>query len=316
MNGRGRKQERHYRYKEKPLRALLARLRWRRTLPVLACLALVIYGGARLIGYMTESRAAARVGEAARALHDAPTPAVSQPPAQSPPPAQAAAPAPMPTAIVTEKRAYQYIGASVLPEMQRLKKQNRDTVGWISIPGVVDLPVVYRDNSYYLTHGFDGAKNSSGALFLDKMHPVTARTQYLVIHGHNMRDGGMFGMLPHYSKLAYMHEHGIVSFSTLYRKETYVAFAVLTVSESVRSPDYVAYTGTPTFDSEARFNAFLAQITERSLYRVPVEVDASDALLTLSTCLDEGHIIVVCRRLRDGETEDSARAALARSVRR
>lgn len=83
----------------------------------------------------------------------------------------------------------------VLPDMMDLLGRNPDTVGWIGISGIVHLPVVYRDNAYYLTHDFDGKRNDSGALFLDQGTPVTAQTQNLLIHGHSMYDGSMFGLL-------------------------------------------------------------------------------------------------------------------------
>ena len=64
--------------------------------------------------------------------------------------------------------------------MQELKRLNRDTVGWISISGVVDLPVVYRDNSYYLNHDFQGQKSGAGTLFLDQNHPLAAASLLLL----------------------------------------------------------------------------------------------------------------------------------------
>ncbi len=57
---------------------------------------------------------------------------------------------------------------TIRADMVELKRLNRDTVGWISISGVVDLPVVWRDNSYYLNHDFQGQKSGAGTLFLDK----------------------------------------------------------------------------------------------------------------------------------------------------
>lgn len=76
-------------------------------------------------------------------------------------------------------------------------------MAWLRIPDVVSLPVVCRDNTYYLNHDFFGRESDSGTLFLDEAHSLEYGTQYMVIHGHNMYDGSMFGLLSHYRKSGY-----------------------------------------------------------------------------------------------------------------
>ena len=187
----------------------------------------------------------------------------------------------------------------VMPDMLKLLQTNPDTVGWISIGGIVHLPVVYRDNEYYLTHDFNGHHNTSGALFLDQGSPLTAQTQNLLIHGHSMYDGSMFGLLTHYKNLDTLLQHPIISFSTLYEKETYAIFAVLKVAEGAF--DYYSH---PFFTSDAAFEAYIDSVRQRSIYVIPVDVKASDALLTLSTCIDDDRLVILARRIRDDETRD------------
>ena len=71
---------------------------------------------------------------------------------------------------------------------QKLRQQNRDVVGWLSIEDVLDEPVLQRDNAYYLTHDASGQKNATGALFLDESCNLRIPTPHLVIHGHNMKE--------------------------------------------------------------------------------------------------------------------------------
>lgn len=283
------------------------RVRWRRLIPALLCLTLAVFGAVKLIGYLADSQAARRSNETVRALYAATEDAPA--PEQTPVPEQTPAPAERPTL----RSEYQYIGVSVLTEIRRLMNKNGDTAAWLRVPGVVDLPVMYRDNTYYLTHDFYGKISSAGALFLDEAHPLTARTQHLVIHGHNMQNGDMFGLLSHYRRLDYIAEHGIVSLTTRYRAESYAVFAVLTVPDDVNAKGYFPYMGAPTYQSEAQFDAFIDKILAGSIYWIPIDVDASDALLTLSTCADDGHLLIVCRRFRDGETEQTMAEAYERS---
>lgn len=198
----------------------------------------------------------------------------------------------------------------ILPEMVDLTRKNPDTVGWISISGTVHLPVVYRDNTFYLDHDFTGAKNASGTLFLDENSPIAADTQNLLIHGHSMNDGSMFGILTHYRKMDFLRQHPLITFSTLWEKDRYAVFAVLLVSSKTEDPDYFNYFSNPSFESDADFNAYVSEVTARSKFTVPVNVQPSDALLTLSTCIDDDRLVVLARRMRPEETVDEIASAV------
>ena len=118
--------------------------------------------------------------------------------------------------------------------MEALYNENHDLIGWLEIPEILDLPVMYRDNSYYLTHDFSGQKTASGAIFLDQSHRFTEYAQNLLLHGHNMKDGTMFGRLVHYAQdISYFKRNAFVNVDTLWEEERYVIFAVLRVSLDV-----------------------------------------------------------------------------------
>lgn len=286
-------------------------------IPFLACFALLVIFSAKLLAYGADSIETKNVNAEIRQVHSAEhfqnAPETTDVPVQSAEPAQSStvtaavtnSPHPQQTAeynagFITAR--YQYVGTNIREELRQLKKQNPDLTGWLNIPGIVDLPVVYRNNTYYLTHDFYGKKSPSGTLFLDANHPFKPLTQYLVIHGHNMKDGTMFGMLTHYRKLDYIKNHGIINFTTLYREEKYVIYAVLTVPENVTMPGYVPYVGTCRFTTPEQFQSLIDKFRTNSIYSIPVDVAPDDALLTLSTCLDDDRFIVAFRRVRDGES--------------
>ena len=198
----------------------------------------------------------------------------------------------------------------VLPDMLKLLKTNPDTVGWLGIDGIVHLPVVYRDNEYYLTHDFGGHHNTSGTLFLDQASPVTAQTQNLLIYGHSMYDGSMFGLLTHYRKLETLRQHPLIRFSTLWEKETYVIFAVLK-----QAPEAFDYYSHPFFASSTAFETYVDSVLARSIFDIPVDVRPTDALLTLSTCIDDDRLVVFARRIRADETNDELISAIEQSGR-
>ena len=313
------------------------RIVWRRFLPALLCLGLIAFGAVRLTVYFAHSHGVKQANAELQAIYEESHSAASKStalPSFAPDPTDASAlahesaseptavsrlalestPEPSVQPIATLKPEYQLVSEEIRPEMRELFAKNRDLVAWLRISGVVSLPVVYRDNTYYLTHDFDRKSSSASTLFLDELHPLVPKTQHLVIHGHNMYDGTMFGLLSHARKLDFVRDHGFASLNTLYREERYVLFCVNSVPENVNAGGYIAYTGTPTFRTEHQFNAFIQALREHSFYEIPITVTPADALLTLSTCLDDERLILTYRRVREGESEESLQMLLNQST--
>ena len=213
-------------------------------------------------------------------------------------------------ATAPQTAAFHRTDLDILPEMRKLTQENPDTVGWLNIPDVVHLPVVYRNNTFYLDHDFTGAKNASGTLFLDENSPVNADTQNLLIHGHSMNDGSMFGILTHYRKLDFVRQHPMIAFSTLWEKESYAVFAVMLVSSKTDDPRYFNYFSNATFASAIDLEEYIDAVKARSMFAIPVDVEPGDALLTLSTCIDDDRLVLLARRLRPGESKDAVVSAV------
>ena len=274
------------------------RIDWKRFIPALVLLAVFLYSAISLIRFAVHSASTKSTNEALQAMYreaaETPDPSLSTP---EPAPLPTPTPEPAATSAPQLSDAYQYIGSSVLPEAEKLLNQNPDTVAWLRIPGVVDLPVVYRDNEYYLDHDFHGKKSDSGTLFLDEAHPFAADTQYMVIHGHNMHDGSMFGRVSHYRREGYMEEHPVLYLDTLYRREEYEVIGVLFLPVSVQDRDYVPYTGTRKFESLDHFNGFVSSLRQRALYwNEGAQLLPSDAFLALSTCYEDHRIVILFGR--------------------
>ena len=280
-----------------------------RTVLVVLCLVGLTVSGIRLYRYIADSRQTQRTNEAAAALYRA---------GEVPEPSQAPAarlgvtgmPLVSATSAPSSGPVFQKIAESPLPRFKELLSANPDVIGWLNIRGELDLPVVYRDNEYYLTRDVYRKKSPAGALFLDENHPLVSSAQHLVLHGHNMKDGSMFGRLQRYLELDYLKKHGILQFDTLYQESAYAVFAVLIVPENVRSAGYIHYLGHPVFHSQEQFLSFADDLKERSKYVIPVDIAADDSLLTLSTCYDKDRLLVVARRIRLGESVTSLKQSL------
>lgn len=188
--------------------------------------------------------------------------------------------------------------------------RNEDAVGWISIEGLVDQPIVYRNNTFYLTHDFDQNQNACGAIFLDEEHPLRADSQNLLLYGHNMKDESMFGPLLKYMQANFLRAHLQITLETHFETFTYLIFAVDKVSMDATSPKFLYFWGHATFADSKTFQAYIDEVYQKSLYTRFLDVDATDTLLTLVTCVGEDRLVLLARRQRLGETAADIQTAL------
>ena len=194
-----------------------------------------------------------------------------------------------------------------------LLKLNPETVGFLRISNLISLPVVQRenDNDYYLSHNFEQQKADEGTLFLDGMNRLTPEDDCLIIYGHNMHNGTMFGEIDHYSEVDFLKSHPLVRFDTMYENRTYVPIAAFPASMNPDSGSYFDVRQI-AFD-QTTFDLFLMRLKSRSVVQIPVDAYYGDRLLLLVTCdytKDDGRFILALRQLRPDETEAEAAAMI------
>ena len=209
----------------------------------------------------------------------------------------------------TSKAFFQVIG-STRKAFRTIVRRNADAVGWLTIEGIVDQPVVYRDNVFYMTHDFDQQNNVCGAVFLDVNHPLRADAQNLLIYGHNMKDESMFGKLSKYMKNNFLHTHYQVTLETRFEVFTYLIFAVDRVSMNANAPNFLYFWGYPSFADQEVFQRYIDEVYRKSLYTRYLDVNVSDTLLTLVTCVGDDRLVLFARRQRTSDTDESIQKAL------
>ena len=174
----------------------------------------------------------------------------------------------------------------ILEEYASVYELNKKLVGWIKIEGTkVDYPVLQTSNNdYYLDHNFDQEEDRNGSIFLDKDCSIWPRSQNLILYGHNMRSGKMFGTLKSYKDETFYKKHPQLQFDTLYEKGTYDIMYVF--SEVVHDETEVAfkYYQFISANSDVEYNSYMNDMAEMSLYDTGVTSTYGDALITLSTC--------------------------------
>lgn len=167
--------------------------------------------------------------------------------------------------------------------MQSLLKINEDSVGWINIQNTrINYPVVQgKDNEFYLDHNIDKKPSEYGSIFVDyrnnNLKDFDKAEKNIVVYGHHMKDGTMFGDLKLYKDEKFFKNNQIVSFNIMGQEYKWRVF-----SAYVTSTDF-NYIKTD-FKNDAEFNEFIKSIKEKSLYINDTIPNSKDVILTLSTC--------------------------------
>lgn len=241
-------------------------------------------------------------------------PSAAVPATKAPLRCESEAPAsPDPTAAPTLRTIYSVTSAPTMPpvlsSMREVHLRWPDVVGYLKVPCVprIDFAVVQRNNTFYLDHDISGAKNVTGAAFLDEACSVWPRSTNLVIYAHNMKSGLMFGELRRMADTSVLAKDPFVSFNTLYEEGTYVPLYI-----GVCSVSDVPFWRV-SFVDEADFSSFVSILRETSDVRLNTDALFGDELLTLVTCVDSGsddRFVVILRKLREGESPDAARRSV------
>ena len=165
-----------------------------------------------------------------------------------------------------------------------LKAVNSDYCGWLDIPGTsISYPVVQsEDNVEYLTRSFEGKKRSSGSIFVDANIRDIKKTRNLVIHGHNMKSGSMFAMLPSYKNISYYNKHPFIYLYTPDETMVYQVISAYTLKHDAN--EEVAYQG--VFADNEDFKNFVSGLLNRSVIDTNVDGIDEEHILTLSTCVN------------------------------
>mgnify|MGYP001055140972 CR=1 FL=1 len=102
-----------------------------------------------------------------------------------------------------------------LRDLSPLFEQNSECIGWLCIPNTaVNYPVMHtpKNPQKYLRMNFYGEYSQSGVPFLD--YRCSLDSGNLLIYGHNMKNGTMFGELKSYTDPAFCADHPIIELQT------------------------------------------------------------------------------------------------------
>jgi sortase B len=163
---------------------------------------------------------------------------------------------------------------------------NEDVVAWIEIPGtVIDYPIVSTlCNQHYIDHDLTGRRTGYGALFTDMRNHPNWQDPYIIVYGHNMRDGRKFSDLHLYRGQRFFNENRIIHIYTPEGQFDYEIFAAFE-----RDHEHLMLGW--NFRERSSMRAYLENLATTEWAHAIIDMDGvteEDNFLVLSTCVGWG----------------------------
>lgn len=180
----------------------------------------------------------------------------------------------------------------------KLKGMNADYDGWLNIPGThVDYPVMATpaEPEYYLRRAFDKSESVSGTPFIGE--GCDQNSDCLIIYGHDMENGTMFGDLAHYDNGAFRRSHPMITYYTQEGPRTYEVFAA--VKTRIGAPGFRYYNAAGALTPE-KFKELTGWLKENALYDSGITPVVGEQIMILSTCdsaSENARFLVAARRV-------------------
>lgn len=191
--------------------------------------------------------------------------------------------------------------SSVLPSYAELYQKNTDMAGWILIEGTtINYPVMHTPNNpdFYLKHNFDKEYSAYGVPYIAEDCSVDKASDNIIIYGHHIRGGKMFGALMKYTDKAFYEKHKTIHFDTVTEQAEYEIVSVFktTAYDDAGFKFYYFVNA----DTKENFQDYIEECKSLALYETGVTAEYGDKLITLSTCEysnNNGRFVVVAKKI-------------------
>lgn len=177
---------------------------------------------------------------------------------------------------------YENTSYSTGHNVSSLEKKNNECIGWLTVNDTgISYPVMQSttDHQKYLNRDFNDNYSLSGTPFLD--YRCSLKSANMIIYGHHMNEGSMFGALMNYTRKSYRDSHKTITFETRNGTKEYTVFSVMKTTSNDAWYKFIEV------KSAEKFCKRIAYAKENSLYTTGITPSASHKLITLSTCTNE-----------------------------
>jgi len=196
--------------------------------------------------------------------------------------------------MYTQSRAFdsgirKFDNEQELQEAQKsLQEERANYRAWLRVDGThIDYPVVQGpDDVYYATHDIDDKSNLTGAIYMAADNTSDLSDNYIMVYGHHMDNGAMFGDLDLFTEASFLDAHreaALVCPAGMYEVEL---FAVLKTD---------AYDETVYTVGDRNLAEVFAYLDSKAAIVREVDRPGVKKMLVLSTCesaITNGRLLV------------------------
>ena len=186
---------------------------------------------------------------------------------------------------------------------KEMKRDNPDFAGYLTIEGTnIEYPVMYTPDEpeKYLHKDINGVECAGGLPFIDAKCSLSPESDNIIIYGHNMRDGSMFGDLELFKDQAYCEEHPVIHLDSADGTAEYEIMSVFYDRVYYADEDDFRFYDFIDATDKEDYNRTVDRLTDKSLYDTGIRAQYGDHLLTLVTCSyheDNGRFVVIAREV-------------------
>ena len=180
------------------------------------------------------------------------------------------------------------------PTLSELQAINEDVRGWVTIDDThIDYPVVQGEtNMEYINKDVYGEFALSGSIFLDSANSPDFSDGYVLLYGHHMENGGMFGDIVEFTDETFFDAH---TTGTLYAPGSTWSIELFACLE-VDAYDSMVFN--PTAQEEGNVESLLEYIRENAVCYREIGSEPQDHIIGLSTCAEaetNGRVVIYGR---------------------
>jgi len=168
-------------------------------------------------------------------------------------------------------------------DFARIRKVNKDIIGWIDIEDTdISYPVLQgEDNDYYLSRNYEKQYLVAGSIFMDAWNDPEFNDKHTIIYGHNMHNGSMFGSLDKFQKEEYRDKHPYIRILMTDGKwHKYEIYSYYTANIDDGTFDIFE-------DDENMYSEYVSLTERKNLYQNTKATSKGENILTLSTCTED-----------------------------
>lgn len=167
-------------------------------------------------------------------------------------------------------------------DVKKLQETYPKMKAWIYAEGTgIDYPIMQTtDNEYYLTHLYNGSKNSNGSIFLDCRNTGMFTDDNTVIYGHHMKSGAMFYPLMKYKSQHFYETHPTMK---IYTEDGCYLVELICGTIEDGDHEFVKF----NFDDFDDMKEYVDRLKKRSTFKSKATLLSGDKLVSMCTCTFE-----------------------------